>query len=395
MSVVNSYVDIAELRFEIFDPFVNINFTEDVWLKISKKCSHNYFTSWGWISTWLFSLPAKNNIQLIVGYLDDKVVVAFFVGRKRGFRYGFLPSKTYSLNSTGDSHFDQLFIEYNSILMVSDLSIKITDLLKPIGGWDEFILQGVSPDFVSSMGLLKGDWHDFYTILDKTESSYYVDLQKIRDLDMDFLSLLSSNRRSQIRRSIKQYELEGKILIREAGSQADALLMFDDLVSLHQREWKRRNRPGAFSDQYFYGFHRDIIQNRFENGEIQLLQVYNEKSSIGYLYNFVYEGNVLFYQSGFNYAEENVYRPGLVSHYFGILHNTEKGYSLYDFLAGESQYKASLSTNTMSMYWIRLIRSKDRYWFENQLLEGKRKLASMPEIFERLKRFKYWLEEKR
>jgi CelD/BcsL family acetyltransferase involved in cellulose biosynthesis len=84
--------------------------------------------------------------------------------------------------------------------------------------------------------------------------------------------------------------------------------------------------------------------------------------TIGYLYNLVYDKNVLFYQSGLNYSGSNIYRPGLISHYYAIIHNAQKGMDVYDFLAGDSDYKKSLSTNSCRMYWARLVKGKPRLY---------------------------------
>ena len=70
---------------------------------------------------------------------------------------------------------------------------------------------------------------------------------------------------------------------------------------------------------------------------------------IGCLYNLIDHGRVLYYLSGFNYLPGNIYRPGLVCHYFAIVHNATIGLSCYDFLDGEDDYKISLSTDYSEM----------------------------------------------
>jgi len=397
MNIVQSNSGKAGLKFETLSPFKHPERVRELWMKMLDNCQHSYFTSWGWISTWLSSLPQEIGILLIIGYQNQnkEPVVAFFAGRKSGPRYGLLPSHTYALNATGESNFDQLFIEYNSMLIAPGFAPNLTALLNPLEPWDEFILPGISDEFVTSLKLRETEEQNLFSLIDKSERSFCVDLQKIRDANMDYLSLLSSNRRSQIRRSSREYEREGKVQILAAESCQEALEMFEGLVKLHQQEWQRRARPGAFANPYFYQFHKNLLANRFDVGEIQILQVYNNKMTIGYLYNFIYQKNVLFYQSGFAYTEGNVYRPGLISHYLGILYNAAKGYAIYDFLAGEAQYKASLSTSTTPMYWIRLFQSEKRFKLERSILSLKHRLSSMPRILESLKQVKFWLEERR
>jgi hypothetical protein len=262
--------------------------------------------------------------------------------------------------------------------------------------WDEFVFPGMSP---SSIGGDRRDFGErmgeFYVLIDALRASYYVDLDKVRAAEMDFMKLLSANKRSQIRRSIKQYELDGNVEVDESRNLDEALAMFDEMVALHQKEWQRRGEPGVFSNNYMLRFHKALIRSRFDRGEIQLLKIGTDSKVIGYLYSFVYCGDVLFYQSGFNYEAENVYRPGLVSHYYAVLHNAGRGAKTYDFLAGEAEYKKSLSTDTTPMYWMRWIRRRPRYYFEKNVLALKKYVLGMPGLAKKLMRLRNLLRSAR
>jgi hypothetical protein len=380
-----------QLQFQTYNPFESFDRVEEIWKTMLGKSSHSYFTSWGWISTWIKSLPAESGVRLVVGYRDDTPILAFFTGNRKYLKYGLLPSRILSLNSTGNPYYDCLYIEYNSILNDADSGPFVQELLDYLESldWDEFILPGMSPEFIQNIGMLDDNGSGrFHVLSDKVNNSYYVDLEKIRAAGVDFMKLLSVNKRSQIRRSIKQYELDGQVEIREAQSPDEALAMFDDLVAMHQKEWNRRGQSGAFSNQYMLQFHKELIRSRFDHHEVQLLKIGNNVKTIGYLYCFVYRGDVLFYQSGFSYSAENVYRPGLVSHYYAILHNAAKGMKTYDFLAGESDYKKSLSTDSISMYWMRWIKSRRRFPIEKGILALKDRVKSMPALANRLKRLR-------
>jgi len=375
----------GRLRYQTLNALTERDAARELWLSLQETSPHSFFNSWGWISAWLASLPADREIKLVAAFLDDKPAAAFFAGRAQGLRYGFLPSRTVALNATGNKHFDQIFIEYNRILLRNDFTPNWTELWDAAGRWDEFVLPGLASDFAQAARLPSDDFGAFRVITDKAENSYWVDLQKIRAANMDYLSLLSSNRRSQIRRSLREYEQEGGVSLREAGSLSEALTMYAGLIDLHQREWKKRGKPGAFSNEYFRAFHEGLIRERFESGEIQLLQVNAGDKPLGFLYCFLYQGKVLFYQSGFGYGEGNVQRPGLVSHYLAILHNASKGFDAYDFLAGEAQYKSSLATESAPMLWMRLVRGRVRWQFELSVLAAREKVKSMPALLSRVK----------
>lgn len=373
------------VRYQSFNALTERDLVQRIWQSLLEKTSHSYFNSWGWTSVWLKSLPANRDVKLFAAFLGDEPVAAFFIVLARGLRYGFLPSRTLALNATGNSYFDQIFIEYNRVLVHPDFKPNWAELWNAAGNWDEFLLPGLASDFTQAAELQTGAVGDFHVITDKVENSYWVDLQKIRAANMDYLSLLSSNRRSQIRRSLREYDQDGGLTIREAGDLSEALAMYTGLIELHQNEWKKRGKLGAFANDYFRAFHERLIRERIGSGEIQLLQINAGDKPLGFLYCFLYQGKVFFYQSGFTYGEGNAQRPGLVSHYLAILHNASKGFDTYDFLAGEAQYKSSLSTHSAPMLWARLIRGDARLQFEKSLLAIRQKVKSMPELLSRLK----------
>lgn len=107
--------------------------------------------------------------------------------------------------------------------------------------------------------------------------------------------------------------------------------------------------------------------------------------TIGYLYNFVYEGRVLLYQSGFNYqaGTANAYRPGVVSHYYAIVYNASQNMLKYDFLAGDDAYKRGLSTGSEKMYWLRLVKSPYRLFLMNFSRFLKEKTVAVAEYFKK------------
>lgn len=348
-----------ETRFEFYNPFREFAAVEKYWCELQARCSHHYFLSWGWISTWIKNLPESTDIRLVVGFMDDDPALAFFVGVSSKGR------RILSLNATGFEKFDQLYLEYNHVLITPHHRFGLEELLQAVStlSWDEFNMPGVDAEFARQTEILNpiSDQEFVRAILLEKSSAPYVDLDKVRSHELDYLRLLSQNKRSQIRRSIKEYEKTGEINVAEAADKAQAHQYFEELVMLHQQEWHRRNKAGAFSNAFLLRFHTDLIDSRFDLGEIQIMKIFNPQMTIGILYNFVYRGKIYFYQSGFNYLPGNVYRPGLVSHYRAVIRNAERGFSTYEFMAGDADYKFSLSTDSRQMYWVKLLHSPFYY----------------------------------
>lgn len=382
---------LRELRFAEYNRIDDLQQIEQIWCGLLETCEHEYFLSWGWMSTWLASLPPEVDVRLVVGLLEEQPALAFFLGANRRRKYGILPTRLLALNTTGIRHFDQLYLEYNSMLAIPSLEFDLEALLVQLDGkhWREFMFAGLSSGFAQQAGLLNVDNIGSSAVFVEEEAAaFFVDLQKVRAAKMDYLQLLSSNKRSQIRRSVKEYQKDGEIHIEAAQNAPEALEMLSSLADLHQQEWQKRGKPGAFANSYLYDFHKKLIQARFEAGEIQMLRVATSAAPIGYLYNFIYNRKVLFYQSGLNYLSGNLYRPGLVSHYYAIQYNAQLGMNIYDFMAGEAGYKSSLGTDSAPMYWIRLVRGGLRIVIEKKVLQLKVRLRSDTGLMNNLKRIR-------
>lgn len=374
---------INQIKFISFDPFLEGSLVERYWKALLQKSDQHYFLSWGWISTWIKSLEGKVDVRFIVGFHHDEPVLSFFIGVVTKKKFGIFPYRTLSLNSTGSSYFDALYLEYNGILKDPSVQFSIEDLILTVKNmsWNEFLLPGLAYSFVKETNVLtNSEKRSIWVLVDEESPACYVDLEQVRSNDLDYLRLISSNKRSQIRRSIKEYEKNGKIEVIEAQNVQQAHELFSEMVILHQKEWESRGRAGAFSNEYLLQFHKDLISSRFDSGEIQILKIFNSSMVIGVLYSFILNGRVYFYQSGLNYLPGNIYRPGMVSHYFSILHNAKNGRIYYDFLAGDAAYKISLATDSQPVYWLRLFRNPLKYYFELGIRRVKSSLKSKPVI---------------
>lgn len=334
-----------------------------------KKCPHSYYLSWPWAEIWIESLDPDCNLILVVGYKSESPVIAFFLGSKTTNRHKFFKYRQVAVNQTLIPDVDIIWIEYNSILISPEITITLESILDllPIGPWDEFRIIRCSsiyqPNLILNDHLIKK--YDFN--LERCES-FYVDLNKVRRNNNDYLALLSQNRRQQIRRSIKEYEKMGEIRVDIAQSPEEALNLFEELTHIHQKSWTERGHPGALRGSYIINFHKNLISRRFMHREIQLIKVSAGDYTIGCIYNLISDGNVFFYTCGFNYLTGNVYRPGLVCHYYAITHNARMGLSSYDFLEGEDSYRKTLSTDYNEMDTIIVKKKSMKYKIENVLL---------------------------
>jgi len=362
-----------KITFYSINPLKNFDQVRKIWTHLQENSPHSFFLSWAWIETWLDCLPNNQNISFVYGTLNDKPVLGYFFGFKRGFGSCITYCSRGYLNSTGIEELDEITIEYNGILFDKSVSqCDLTDLLKKdISPWDELICPASSKELLS---IFESTSKSLNIKLIQSRPSYYVNLDKVRENNNDLLSLVSKNKKAQIKRTKKCYEKDAEFRIEIADNIDQALNYLDGLNYHHQKNWTSKGHPGSFSNKFFCEFHKTLISKHFHEGIIQLIKISCGTEVVGYLYNFIYQGTVLFYQSGLNYREGNLYRPGLICHYLAINYCANKGYSKYDFLEGDSSYKKSLATDNNELHWIKCQRNKVRFKLEDSLRYIKNKL---------------------
>ena len=180
-----------------------------------------------------------------------------------------------------------------------------------------------------------------------------------------YLSLLSANTRQQMRRSLKGYEHRGKLVLSVARSLDEALSFLSSLSSLHQARWQDRGEQGAFGTAFSLRFHQHLVRAAFGKGELQMARIQAGDEVIGYLYSFVRNGHVYFYQNGFDYEAAGKLHPGHVAHYLAINYNAQAGHRTYDFLSGRQRYKRSLAGEEVMLYWVTLQKRRALFALES------------------------------
>jgi CelD/BcsL family acetyltransferase involved in cellulose biosynthesis len=338
------------------------------WLALEAHSDTSFFTSWSWVGCWIACLPAYVKPRLLRAVSGKEVVGLGLLVSYNFRRHRFLPVKGLFLHRTGDPQFDEITIEHNGFLADRAMSSAIvTQLFKYLvsndGDWEELHLDGVAEIIISQLPVLT-----CLRVKRRLQCNYYVDLDEVRAADGDYLSLLGQNTRYNIRRSIKEYAKHGPMTLTVADNLDQAFEFIACLKDLHQKYWQSRGMPGAFANTYFESFHERLIRTRFSSGEIQLIRINVGDRIMGYLYNLVQRGQVYNYQSGFDYTIcEKKNRPGLVAHSLAIEYNASRGHTIYDLLAGDSDYKIALSTHTSGMEWIVIQRDLIKFRIEDGL----------------------------
>jgi len=168
-------------------------------------------------------------------------------------------------------------------------------------------------------------------------------------------------------------QINGTPDIQYADNEDARLDYFHRLGELHQRYWISKGHSGSFANNKWVAFHEKIICDHPEHS--QLIRIAYGDHVLGYLYNLIDRNIAYSIQSGFNYSDNKNDRPGIVSHFLVTNDYIRNDMKRYEYLAGEAQYKHSLSNDQSCFSWYLVQKKSVKLGIENALLWLKRSIS--------------------
>jgi CelD/BcsL family acetyltransferase involved in cellulose biosynthesis len=326
-----------------------------IWTDLEHACRPSVWLRWGWMETWLDTLPVELRPQLVVVRRGDDPIAAFFVCVTTMSEHRVLRWRRALLNQTGSAEYDVLYIEFNGWVHRPGEDVDLIAVLDrlPIA-WDELVMRRLDP---ATPIALDGIFGRYRVVELARDPSPRVDLTAVRAAKDGYLSLLSKSTRAAIRRARRGYEARGELTLERAVTAAQACAFLDELAALSRRRFAER-AGGAFESAYFRSFHEALVERRHAVGELELLRLRAGGQTIGLSYNLLADGVVNFYQSGIRYEDDNRLKPGLLLHAEAIEHFARGGHRIYDFLAGQARYKDELATGAIELRSVRILRNR-------------------------------------
>jgi CelD/BcsL family acetyltransferase involved in cellulose biosynthesis len=318
-------------------PFPGFTALGALWRELEARADPAFFQSWTWMGCLAeerFPAPVLLRATAADGTLAG---LALFNRRDDALWLG----------ASGDAALDAPYVEHNAPLMAggADPAPLIAAAWR-VPGVRRLGLPGVPATLAAAAGGVR--------LREQPEPAPWIDLDAVRAAGGDYLATLSANTRQQLRRSLRQHP---GLVLEEATETAQALDWLDALIALHQEDWQRRGKPGAFAPPFMRRFHAALIARALPRGEVALLRAVGGGRAIGYLYNFRLGGRVFAYQSGLDQTGADARnRPGLVLHLLAIQRALDQGMRSYDFLAGAARYKTSLANAEARLVWTERVR---------------------------------------
>tara|TARA_R110000782_G_scaffold268393_1_gene364791 strand:+ start:47115 stop:48203 length:1089 start_codon:yes stop_codon:yes gene_type:complete len=305
----------------------------------------SFFLRWTWMGSWLGALADAGIAlpQLMMISEDGKDIALALVGQGRARRkLGGVPALW--LNEAGHKDGDRPFIEYNGLLCRPEHQLAAAhafcEAMAARHDWKLLMVSGTA--FASPLHEVADVRR---TVLRDASPAYFVDLDAVRDVGGDYLSLLSANTRNQIRRSLKEELSEP---VPELATDAATL---ETWLADMQRLNAGRHADNAWDSAFFRNFVRRLALAGLEDGSVELLRVMAGGEPLGYLLNFRWAGRAMNYQSAFAEPRTGKSKPGLMCHAIAVERYAQAGLDRYSLLAGKDRYKQSLSTGAEELHW--------------------------------------------
>jgi Acetyltransferase (GNAT) domain len=336
----------------------------------------DFFLSPTWVDTYARHWPMSDRY----GYINDTGVPIAILSK--GFRSSRFKKNYLSigLNVTSSEELRSVTIETNGSIgkdsahLVSSFPNLLNELAKK-DDWKELRIDACLE--VEALAIQKHVRDAGYICHVSSEhKTYKTDLNKVRSQHSGvFLNSCSANTRSQLRKAERKASLAlGKLEIEQSTNEAQALSWLDELAKLHNLKWNKSSKyKEGFAMPTFYAHQRDLVATSFKQDQLQMLRLSAGEKPLAYLYNFLYQGNSLFYMSGVDYAGTEEFKPGLLAHWYAIEKNIAEGNHTYDFLAGTNRYKESLSSNVANRVCLVIRRPGIRFRLEDMVRTARRK----------------------
>jgi CelD/BcsL family acetyltransferase involved in cellulose biosynthesis len=334
------------------------------WEPLSRSsCNGSVFLSSAWMQSWLEVYGNDFQGQWIRWEHERETVGGCLLVSRIVWKRC-IPMRSLYLNATGEVIERAPLAEFNDILHVPGYGEAIAaDFARLVQtmAWDRLLLSGYEE---------RGVLDRLIPLLPAAEVHHepraapYVDIAALPE--KEFMATLTGKAGNHIRRNFRLHEEEhGELSVTTASSLEQAMQYFREMAILHNARWKSKGQDGSFSSPAVVDFHQRLIKRLWPGQTVDLVCVRGTRSIIGYLYNFIAQGKVYFFQSGFTYQDNSKLSPGLLTHSISIEHYRQRGFREYDMLAGDARYKRALAKDSRTLHWTVVYR--DRIWIRAAL----------------------------
>lgn len=294
---------------------------------------HSPFLAWGWMYSWLEHLAGPHELFVLTLWDDEKVLQAIvpLLFRKPGKRSpqifnicGYGPDCSDHL---GTLHLPAYDARVHEIIADAIQRNVQKNCRLELNSLDSF--QG-APKRLRTALRLRGR-------MSRMPEQHVCPKVQLPRTWEEFMSQLSSNFRSQVRRSYRRVANDENLEFRslnESGSRQFAV----DLIKLNRARMRDLGITSSLENEQFREFLVDSVRYMATKNIAWMDTVKQENRTVGAALNFVH-GNAIYYYMGGFCEEAKKIGPGNALFAHVIQRGISQQYKIYDFLRGAENYK--------------------------------------------------------
>lgn len=319
-----------------------------LWLTLEASSSQSVFLSWSWIGTWLAQVIEQQPCFLVTATDSGKQIkgLGLFCQNTRRY-FGPIKAKQWHLHKTGETKFDQIWLEYNDFLLADDCADSLRQAMwfhlfhhNPFAV-DHWLL-GVSQSSV--LNALTPP-NTIATTIDNEDIGYVF---ATADHASDYPKSISVSTYKQVRKTKQLLAAKGQVKFEFTTEPRHITALLAITKQWHIDKWQETPTPSGFTNPAFYNFHQGLIAK----GKAALSAIYLDGEVIAVNYYLIDANRIYFYLSALKPMADNKIKLGLYSHCQSIEYISQqpeyKHLKYYDLLAGDANYKRKLATQKVA-----------------------------------------------
>jgi CelD/BcsL family acetyltransferase involved in cellulose biosynthesis len=299
---------------------------------LPRTAADNIFLTWEWVSTW-WEVFGESKQPHILTFRDNNKLVGIlpcYMWSRPLLRLG----KIRELRFIGTG--ETVRSEYLDLICLPDRRKecleKLAELILRDRDWDIAVFRDLLENSVLGK-FFPGRFKDCETI--NREPCYFVEIPP--DFET-YLKGIDSRTRRNIRNRRRNLERDFRLEYHRLRPDESLEEWMAEFKRLHAARLEQRGLPSKFSDPRYSRFHEKIARAFQSSGQLFAADLQLDGQMVAGRYNFLYNGTVYDYQTGYNpeFGRQGVMQA-LISYMIEDCSADQIG--KFDFLAGDEDYK--------------------------------------------------------
>jgi len=350
----------------------------------AKNPKHSPFLAWGWVDAWLRHIAGPHEL-LIASLRDSSGELVFVLPLLKPDGSGLFGAAQVTLVcSYGPECSENLGCLYDVNFASRSAELTLSAITEFVGSHETISLRCLE-DYESYPSSLEVEVRRSGRTV-RVRHDVFCPTTHLPGSWDEYLLQLSSNFRSQVRRSFKQIGGEGQPRFRQLAA-SDADVFTSELVRLNRSRIQEKGDVSSLEDGAFRRFLHEAIPYMASQGIAWMDVIEKSDETLGSALNFVHGESICYYMGGFD-SKAGKLRPGTALFALAMQRGIDSGFTMFNFLRGDEHYKyrwgaEDAPTRQVTIYPAGFLRGKLMLAMDTLFIVARRLLSSLRNILKR------------